>query len=228
MTPVNPQTPDRTYGGRSAAERIAERRTALIDATFDLIAQDGWNQLRIERICRTAGLNKRYFYESFADLDAISIAVLDRLAGDAIDATLAAMDLDQPIEVFVRAGISALVHHLTDDPRRARVLFAETPTGETAARHRTEAIHQLVATASAQGRRVHNLGDTRDPLIDLVGSLLVGGTIQATLDWLDGRLHDDIERFIDDLARLWIVTGDASAMSLLGRAAREQPAHQPT
>lgn len=218
MTSVNPDSIDRTYGGRSAAERAAERRTALIDAAFALIARDGWSQLRIERICRAAGLNKRYFYESFGDVDAISIALLDRLAADAIEATLGAMDLNEPVEVFVRAGISALVHHLIDDPRRARVLFSETPPGEAAGRHRADAIHRLAETASAQGRIVYGLQDINDPLNALVGSLLVGGTIQAMLDWLDGRLHGEIEPFIDDLSELWLGVGERSAAMVSSRA----------
>jgi AcrR family transcriptional regulator len=218
MSSVKPSAPERTYAGRSGAERAAERRDALIESAFELIAQDGWSQLRIERICRRAGLNKRYFYESFTDLDAISLAVLDRLAAETIATTLAAMDLAEPLEVFVRAGISALIHHLTDDPRRARVLFTEIPAGETAAQYRTDAVHRLVATASAQGRIVHRLGDAPDPLIDLVGSVLVGGSIQATLDWLDGRLHRDIEAFIDDLTDVWLTVSDASAASARSRA----------
>jgi AcrR family transcriptional regulator len=191
----------------------------LLDAAFDLIAQRGAGQLRIERICQAAGLNKRYFYESFADLDAAIVGVLDRLAGESIAITLAAMDrCDGSTAELTRAGIETLVRHLTDDPRRARVLFGETPAGEATAPHRAEAIHQIVGAASARGRSMHHLGDTPDPVIDLASAVLVGGTSQAVLDWLDGRLHGDLDAFIDDLVALWVVLGDGAVAHAIKRS----------
>ncbi|HWF55232.1 MAG TPA: hypothetical protein VG223_11415 [Solirubrobacteraceae bacterium] len=211
MAAVKADPAKRTYAGRTQAERTAERRAALITAAFELIARDGWSQLRIERICQLAALNKRYFYESFADLDEVIVAVLDQLAQSAIVVTLAAMEQPGELTDVVHAGIHALVHHLVDDPRRARVLFGESSPSEAAARHRTTAIQQIVIAASAQGRSVHHLQDTRDPHLDLAGALLVGGTRQAVLEWIDGLLHDDIEQFIDDLAALWLAVGDDAA-----------------
>jgi AcrR family transcriptional regulator len=196
----------RTYGGESGDERVARRRDALILAAFDLVAEQGWRDLRIEHVCRAAGLNKRYFYESFKDLDALTGALMEWLTADVIEVTLAAMELDAPPDELVHAGISALVHHATDDPRRARILFGETPAGEAAMRHRTAAIRRLAAVAAARGRAIHDVEDER--LMELSAGLLVGGTSQAVLDWIDGRLPVTREAFIDDLAALWLMVGD--------------------
>jgi AcrR family transcriptional regulator len=220
MTSVKPDSADRVYGGRSRAQRAAERRETLIDAAFELIAQEGWSQLRIERICREAGLNKRYFYESFADLDAVIGAVMDRLATDTIAVTFAAMDHPASESELIRDGIGALIHHLTDDPRRARVLFGETPPGDAGARHRTRAIQQVVAAANAKGRALYRL-EQANPTLELGASLLVGGTCQAVLDWLDGQLHTSLEQFIDDLAILWEAVGDTSRATARHRGARD-------
>jgi AcrR family transcriptional regulator len=206
----------RTYAGKTAAERVAERRAALVRTAFGLIAEHGWAAVAIDRVCREAALNKRYFYESFADPDELVAAVIDTLAADAITATVGAMDPSAPRPVLVRAGIGALIHHLTDDPRRARVLMGEGSGSDAVARHRTEALHRVVAAAIEQGRAVHVLPDDAAPVIDLAGALLVGGTRQAVLDWLDGRLHDDVERFVEDLAALWLVAGE-SAAAIAGR-----------
>jgi AcrR family transcriptional regulator len=201
---------DRTYAGRSGAERAADRRAALIEAGFELAAQDGFRQLRIDRICRDAGLNKRYFYESFADVDAVIAAVMDRVATDAIAATLDAMDAAAPDDDLIHAGIAALVRHLTGDPRRARVLFGESPASEAATRCRTDAIHQVIAAANDRGRAMYRPPNESDPMIELVGSLLVGGTRQAVLDWLDRRMHDTLDDFIDDLVELWRAAAEAA------------------
>jgi AcrR family transcriptional regulator len=211
---------ERVYGGRSGAQRVAERRDALVQATFGLIAQDGCGQLRIERICREAGLNKRYFYESFDDVDAAVEAVMGWLAQQAIDATLAAMDTTRPLPESVHQGVEALVRHMTEDPRRARVLFGETPAAGAAARHRAQAVHQVVRAAAAQGRVVHHLGEAPDPLIDLAGTLLVGGTSQVVLDWFDGAIDLTEDELIEHLSALWLLVGEGAAERALKRRRR--------
>jgi AcrR family transcriptional regulator len=207
----------RVYRGRTGDERTAARVTALVDAAFALVAEQGWRQLSIDAICRQAGLNKRYFYESFADLDAVIAAVTTRLADDAIRVTLAALDPAAPSEEATRSGVSAFVGHLTDDPRRARVLFGAVPAGDAAAGHRAAAIRQVITTVAAQGGSVH--GIAADPAIDLAAAMLVGGTSQAVLDWLDGRLACSRTDFVDDLVALWQLIGDGTGARVRARAA---------
>jgi AcrR family transcriptional regulator len=209
------ETPARTYGGRTGDERVSDRRDVLLDAAFALVAEHGWRPLSIEALCRHAGLNKRYFYESFADLDAIIAAVTTRLAEDAIAITLAAIDADATDDEATRQAISAFVVHLTDDPRRARVLFGAVPAGDAAAGHRAAAIRQVIATVAAQGRSRRALAD--DPTVEVTAAMLVGGTSQAVLDWLDGPVECSRERFTDDLVALWQAIGDAATAQVRGR-----------
>ena len=58
MTGRDPATdaapPGRVYGGRSAEERHATRRTALVDAGFELFGTVGYHTVSIERICSQA------------------------------------------------------------------------------------------------------------------------------------------------------------------------------
>ena len=82
MAPVK-HTQGRTYGGQTGDERAAARRDELVSSAFALVAERGWRELNIESVCRLAGLNKRYFYEGFRDLDGITAAVTERLAEDA-------------------------------------------------------------------------------------------------------------------------------------------------
>jgi AcrR family transcriptional regulator len=203
--------PGRTYGGQTGAERAAQRRGALVRAAFELVARDGWARLRIERICQAAALNKRYFYESFSDLDGVIEAVMTDLADELITVTVAAMDPDTPRPRLVRDGIAALVHHLTDDPRRAWVLFGESAGSKAVARSRAAALQQTARAAVAQGRSVHILEEARsDPILDVLGGLLIGGTRHAVLDWLAGRVDCNLEQFIDDLAALWLVAAEGA------------------
>ena len=211
--------PPRTYAGQTGAERVAQRREALVQAAFALVAKDGWAQLRIERICQVAGLNKRYFYESFGDLDAVIEAVMNDLADDLIKVTVAAMDPNTPRPKLVRDGIAALVHHLIADPRRALVLFGESAGREAVARYRAAALQQTARAAVAQGRSVRILEEAKsDPIIDVLGALLIGGTRHALLDWLGGRVNSDLEQFIDDLAALWLIAAEGAVARARARA----------
>lgn len=192
----------RVYGGATADERAARRRDELIAAAFDLVAEEGWRSLRIDTLCRRAGLNKRYFYESFGDLDGVTAALTQRLAADAIGVTLATIVDGEDSATTIRRAIVAFVEHLTDDPRRARVLFGTVPAGDAAAGHRASAIREVIATVASTGRSLHARID--GALMETTASMLVGGTSQAVLDWLDGRITGSRDRFVEDLVELWL------------------------
>ena len=69
------------YKGLSAAERAAERRARLLEATLSVWA-DTEVRTTMTAVCAEAGLSERYFYESFAGLDEALTAVLDGVAGE--------------------------------------------------------------------------------------------------------------------------------------------------
>lgn len=184
------------------------------------MAEHGWRRLSIEALCREAQLNKRYFYESFPGLDAVVAAVTTWLADEAIATTLAAVGPDDNTEAAAQHAIAAFVAHLTDDPRRARVLFGAVPAGDAAAGHRAAAIRQVITSVAAQGRDLIDLGD--DPVVELSAAILVGGTSQAVLDFLDGRLDYSRAEFSADLAALWLVIGDGAAARVARRGRRNE------
>ena len=69
----------RDYDGKTAAERIAERRERLIDAGVELFGERGYAATSIRSVLQQSGLRDRYFGESFADLDSLLAAVYSRL-----------------------------------------------------------------------------------------------------------------------------------------------------
>src|SRR5688572_31769757 len=56
---------ERSYGGKTVAERAAERRSRLVDATIAVLSASGEAHATMTAICVEAGLTERYFYESF-------------------------------------------------------------------------------------------------------------------------------------------------------------------
>src|SRR5881398_2641123 len=124
----------RVYGGVSADERQRARRARLMDAALELMGSEGWSATSVRAVCRNAGLTPRFFYESFEDLDALAVAVFDDIAVTATAAILEAVRdaADEPA-TRARAAIATFVAELTDDPRRARVAFAEALGSEALA-----------------------------------------------------------------------------------------------
>ncbi len=208
-------TTARPYQGESAETRINARRRHLLDTAFALMTAGGWRQVTIDHLCREAKLNKRYFYESFPDLDALAGALVDDLAnrliaiglqsaGDAVGASL-------PTDVLARQVLGDVVGFLIDEPQRARILFTEIASSPHAIAHRQAAVQAFAQTLSAYGHLHHDAQGATDPIAPLAAALLIGGTVDAVLNWLDGKIPMSREQFLDDLAALWVITGDGAA-----------------
>ncbi len=204
-------SPERTYGGRSAPERMEERRRAFVEAALDVAVDLGWRQVTVDRVSARAQLSKRYFYESFSGIDAVAEAVVADIAAGLMDAV--ALARSEPLEVpaLAHATIEALVRHLTDDPRRARVLFGDLAMTESSAAHRATAIRLIATDVAAIAREIHEAREVDDPIIETTAAVLVGGTGQAILSWLAGELPGTRDQLIDNLTTLWLITGDGAA-----------------
>ncbi len=212
-------TTDRAYGGQSAEVRRRQRRERLLDAAIDVMARNEWRGVTVEKICAAASLNKRYFYESFTDIDGLSAAVVDDIADEVRSATVAAADAaaQQPLEVQALASVAAAVRALVDDPRRARVLLGGVAASPELDAHRTTVMHRLTDVLIDHGRTVHGVELEADPLAQVAPAFIVGGTADAILAFVNGDVHLTLDDFIAQLATLWLVTGNGAAQVARGR-----------
>lgn len=210
------------YGGASAEERRAERRERLLDAALELLGSEGWPATTVRGVCAEARLNPRYFYESFRDLDDLLVAAFDRIAADMTEAILAgyAEAPDTP-HAKAHATVGTMVRHVTDDPRRARVLFVEALGNEALAHRRIQTMHQMSELVATYGREFYRRRDDSDPIADMAAQLLVGGIAELLISWLDGRLHMTREQLIDDLVELFVATG-TGALAIAEERARKR------
>jgi AcrR family transcriptional regulator len=207
------------YRGAPAEERRAERRERLLDTAFDLLGKGGWRGMTVRGVCEAARLNPRYFYESFADLDELVLAVFERVAAQTTERILDAFDAAADnAHAKAHATIEACVRYLTDDPRRARVMFLEALGNEALARRRLDAMHAMGQLLAAYARRFYGLPDDSDPVGDITAGLLVGGAAELIIAWLDGRLGVDREQLIEDLTELWVITGEGAVAIARHRA----------
>ncbi|TMR31497.1 TetR/AcrR family transcriptional regulator [Actinomadura geliboluensis] len=126
MSGRNP-APRRSYGGRSAEERRAERRERLLAAGLELFGTRGYAATSIERLCATASVSTRNFYEEFSGreelLTALHTTVNERAAQALADAYAGAAGADLPTRV--ERAVRAFVTVTASDPRWARIAFVE-------------------------------------------------------------------------------------------------------
>lgn len=144
----------RTYGGLTQDERRAERRRRLLDAAIAIWGDEGWAAVTMRRVCADAHLIDRYFYENFADRDALLVAAWDHLRDDTVAlvvrATLAGPSAT-PLE-RLRAAIAAFVQSVESDPRRARIQFAEHAGSAALEARRRDMIRQFTNLLVELGR----------------------------------------------------------------------------
>jgi AcrR family transcriptional regulator len=195
-----------------AEARLAERRGLLLEAAFDLLGTDGDAATTVRAVCARARLNPRYFYESFADRDELLLAVYDEqaaLLGAAVVANVEAAGDDEAARL--RAGIETIARFVTDDPRRAKVLYSEALGNEALNRRRLQAQHAVVDFLVQWDQQRHGPHPDAEPMPTVMASILVGGIGELMLAWLDGRIDLTLEQLVDDASALFLATGAAAA-----------------
>jgi AcrR family transcriptional regulator len=206
----------RVYGGKTADDRVLERRRRLMAAALELIGTEGWAATSVRGVCRHAGLTPRFFYESFTDLDALAVAVFDDIAVNATAAILEAVGAAPPEPgAQARAAIATFVDELTRDPRRARVAFAEALGSEALARRRLQAMRAMAELIADHGRRAYGSVPAADRLVDVTAALLAGGIAELLIAWLDGAIVATRDELVSDCTALFMITAEGAAM--LGR-----------
>jgi AcrR family transcriptional regulator len=117
----------RSYAGVSGEERRAERRARLIEAAVRVYGEVGYRSATVKAVCAAAELTERYFYESFANSEALLIAayhqVTDTLHREMTAAaeTIASDGSDRRIQAVLTLYFS----RLQENPRPARVFLLE-------------------------------------------------------------------------------------------------------
>jgi len=199
----------RTYRGVGAEERKARRRALLLDAGLDLLGTQGWQQTTMTAVCQRAKLTERYFYESFADLEELLVAVFERVAAEAAEVVLAASESGEAdARPRARAAVAAFVELMTDDPRKGRVAFVEAFGSEALMRRRFETITAFASLLGDQARGFYGTRPEADRLVNLTSFVMVGGMAEALIAWLGGSIKTSRDELIDDLTDILVATGE--------------------
>jgi AcrR family transcriptional regulator len=186
----------RPYRGVSALDRIAARRRRLLDAGLELFGTRGIAAVGVGDVCAEAALTKRYFYESFASIEALAEAVFEDVrAGIMAQVAPAIMEGGA---ANARPAIDCYVRAVTEDPRVLRLLAFETSEGPLARYRDSFATRAVEAWFSLAGPQTADRDRTR-----LRAYAFVGASTQIGLAWANGELRLTIEELIDELVNLF-------------------------
>jgi AcrR family transcriptional regulator len=205
------------YGGVSAEQRRADRRRRLMDAALEIIGTEGWSQTTTRGVCERARVGPRFFYESFDDLDALAVAVLDEIIEEALAkvfAAIAAAPDDLPSKT--RAAVETFIGEVTDDPRRARFLFAEAHGSEALVNRRFEGIRNIAAVVVTLAHGLLELPPGSERFTRATALMITGGIAEMVLVWNEGDLDITKDELIDLSVELMLTAAD-SAPGILDR-----------
>ena len=187
------------YRGSSAAERRAGRREALILAAIRVYGERGYRNATVKAVCEAAGLTERYFYESFANSEAL-LAASYKAVTSILLATLEEVGQSTPGNPAerVRAILACYFHALAGDPRSARLFLVE------------------IAGVSSELDRIFadsldNFGDLivrtfgRRDCDPLVRKAVIGGVIHLASDWVARGYAEPVDAVTDAALSLCLI-----------------------
>ncbi|UUW91386.1 TetR/AcrR family transcriptional regulator [Pimelobacter simplex] len=193
--------PRRRYGGKSAEQRRAERHEALLVAAQEIWQESGWAAVTMRGVCARAGLTDRYFYESFADRDALLAAIWDQVRDETLAMMLGAIapHVDDAPLVQLRAALAAVVHHIGDEPHRAQIVFGDHAGSAILEQRRRETI-QLSVDLLIDLARPYLRPDADETGLRISVLLGIGGFVETVLAWRSGLVEVDADELVEHLA----------------------------
>ncbi len=202
----------RRWGAKTADERRAGRRLAILRAAIALYGRSGYRATSVKAVCAAAGLTERYFYESFANgedlLQACFLDVTQHLLARMRQAARA--DGASPME-RVRAGLLVYLTELRNNPAAARVFLIEmggvSPATEAAVSASLDRFGQLLMEVLQEDQE-------RQPRPSLLLRGVVGGGLHIAQAWIEGGYREPIEDVTEAALLVYALMGqDADSVT---------------
>ncbi|AEF41258.1 TetR/AcrR family transcriptional regulator [Hoyosella subflava] len=192
----------RQFRGVSAADRVRQRRDALLDAGLKALAEGNLASITVDDISARAGLSKRYFYEHFRTRNDLFVTLVERLI-EQLTAAVTAPSKAPDLGTYGRLqeAVMGVVSVLIDNPGNTR-LFVDTIGGDQlrdTVRRTEHAIAALVIDVTIGDTQVTERERTR---LDMAALILVAGAAQAVSDWLDGDIDLSRTELIEEFVRV--------------------------
>ncbi len=190
----------------------ADQRRRILEATADLVAEQGYQATTIEMIVRHAKVGYATFYKSFEDKEVAFLALLDEAVEQLTGRVKEAYDREPEWPDQVAAGLGAMFEVIAANPNVARACLAEASTAGPEAARRQEAAMKQFAPLLKPGRQ---LNPRRDQLPDTLEDTLMGGVMWVVNQRLIGgeaaKLRELLPETLEFVLRPYIGEKKAAA-----------------
>ena len=195
----------RAYGGLTAEQRQVERRRRLLDAAANVVRERGLNDTSYRAVCRASGLTERYFYESFANLDELLLAVFEEELQAALSDVLTAVAAAgaEPRRAM-ELGVGAFVDRFAGERLLSR-LVVESPAHPALRKYRDTAIETFVDFMLRMAYDV--VGEPRNAREERMARhtsvMLVGGFNELLSQWVQAGKEEPHDEIVNDVVELF-------------------------
>ncbi len=194
----------RKFGGKTADERRAERRSQLLHAGIKAYGEKGYRNTTVKAVCDGAGLTERYFYESFSNSEELLCAGFRYVTDEILVAMQRAAEAQGGDYLArVRAGLLVYLRRLQDKPAAARVFLIEmasvSPQTEALMSEALDKFGALLVDVLQQQPGREGKRNASPLLVRGV----VGGGLHMAQTWISSGYAEDIEVVADTALRLY-------------------------
>lgn len=182
-----------TANGAGRARVADIQRGRMLAAMAEVCAEHGAANVTVSLVVARAGVSRRTFYEIFADCEDCFLSAFDEAVARAAERVLPAYRAGDRWQEQIRAGLTALLRFLDEQPFMGRLLIVESlGAGSVALERRSKALAPVIA-AIKQGGAGGQMG---------VGSaaLAAEGLVGAVLTILHARMIEGASRPLAELA----------------------------
>ncbi|RNL81281.1 TetR/AcrR family transcriptional regulator [Nocardioides marmorisolisilvae] len=194
----------RSYGGKTAAERTAERRERLIEATINVLAEAGEGRATMTAICSGAGLTERYFYESFANLDEAMVAAFDHVCSEIL--TLAAQVIENTPgtpEQRVHAVMETFVEMVVTSPSKGKVAVMHTSANPELRGRRNDLMAVFSDFVAREADELYGERTWPAERARVFGVVYIAGFAELISAWLNGDVAQSPAELVDTASDLF-------------------------
>ena len=169
----------------SEAERVEERRERFLRAGLEIFGTVGLRKATVRVLCREAGLTERYFYESFADTEALFLAVHQQQSDALTHFFVTELpNLPTDLEARTHAALDLYFSAMRND-RIVRVLYLESLTGSQAIINMYHTKTRQYAEMAAHFIRIDNADVVLpDDYAAQVAMAINGACITLAVQWM--------------------------------------------
>jgi AcrR family transcriptional regulator len=185
--------------GLAREEVERDQRDRLQRAMTELIAERGYQGVRILDLTQLAHVSRPTFYELYADKEELLLSAYDEIAQRTARTVVAAIDFEAPLEHRLSAGMRAFAELAVAEPHAMSLfLLGAFGAGQKALARRKETIRAL--ERALMSSRTSG-GDPVAP--ELTVKVVLGGIREVAVARLSHGTSEELRRIADELTD-WI------------------------